>query len=123
MSFKCERCGHITNQKASLIKHLSKINTCKAKLSSINANELLLKFKPIPIVNIDISYNNIDNNLICKYCNKTYNYEYSRIRHELFCDKRNYIEETNQYKEIIKNLQIELKKYKEENDHLKKLIK
>ncbi len=117
--FKCERCGHETNQKASLIKHLNKINACEPKLSTITTKELLLKFKPIPTVNIELFENKTDSKLNCKYCNKFYNYEYSKTRHEIYCDKKNYIEETNQYKEIIKNLQLELKKYKEENDILK----
>ncbi len=102
---KCDRCGYSTNRTSNLYRHLTKKNKCKPILSDISIDDLLNKLdKP----KNDIS--EVDGNKIykCQYCYSIYYHTSSRYRHELTCNKKDYLNEikniNSKYSGIINEL-------------------
>ncbi len=71
----CIRCGYETNKKDSILKHYSKKNVCKPKLSDTPIEECKQK-----LIKGDTD------SIICDNCNKEFSTHGSMIRHSKICN-------------------------------------
>ncbi len=99
----CIRCGYETNKKDSILKHYSKKNVCKPKLSDTPIEECRQK-----LIKGDTD------SIICDNCNKEFSTHGSMIRHSKICN-------SIIAKQIIKNLIVKNRNISK-NDFLEALL-
>lgn len=104
--YNCVRCGHTTNDKGNLIKHLRRKFPCKP-LYQDEDREFL--------INLLYQQPEGDYECLCDYCDKKFKYTSSFKRHLETCKKK-----PNEKDEEIKKLKDMLNKKDEEIDILKK---
>ncbi len=77
---ECKRCGYETSQKCNLIRHLERKIPCEPKLSDISIEILIKEIK-------HKEYN--ETSYSCVYCDREFNFNQSRYRHQLICKQKN----------------------------------
>ncbi len=111
--YECSRCGYESNRLSNFKNHINRKYICKPKISDINLNEIKKKFNieieneenniinnipnlssKIPIVSSNI-YPKIEDNTVCKYCNKKFSSYKNKWRHLKTCKKKNDIDDQN----------------------------
>ena len=111
--YECPRCGYESNRLSNFKNHINRKYICKPKISDINLNEIKKKFNieieneenniinnipnlssKIPIVSSNL-YPKIEDNTVCKYCNKKFSSYKNKWRHLKTCKKKNDIDDQN----------------------------
>ena len=75
--FACERCGYSVKNVCDLKKHLKRKLLCKSKITDVD----------VAIQLAELCIKKDDKDFKCKYCDKSYNQQPSRSRHERSCIK------------------------------------
>lgn len=81
MIHKCKRCGYETKSRQALRCHLTKKKICDPLLENITQNQLLEEINKPTFTYNDITYN-------CSFCNKKFNTNSSRCRHQKTCKSK-----------------------------------
>jgi hypothetical protein len=76
---ECKRCGYETSQKSNLLRHLERKVPCEPKLSDVSTESLISELN-------HKEYNEVTYS--CVYCNREFNFNQSRHRHQLICKKK-----------------------------------
>jgi len=117
MEYKCKECNKIYSGYQSLWIHNKKFHTTGNNLLTTSNNLLTTGNNSLTTSNNSIIISNLSKKYKCKYCNKSYNIQQSRWKHEQSCiNKSSILEENNKLKEennkvkqelaLIKNNQI-----------------
>lgn len=99
--FDCKRCGTSFKQKGTLKIHLSRKFICKAVLSDIPINDLLLELPNLGKQNNEVTY-------ACTKCNRLFNHKRNMYTHRKTCDVRtttDLLEEINDLKHRLQQLE------------------
>jgi len=76
----CKRCGYETAQKSNLIRHLQKKIPCEPNITDVSLSSLIEEAT-------HKEYNDITYS--CDYCDKKFNFNQSRHRHQKICKSNN----------------------------------
>lgn len=109
MVFKCPRCGHATDIKCNMIKHINRKKLCNPILS----DKIPKKYQE------KILKGEKEDKVICEFCNKTYSRKDSLERHLKKCSKK----PDESMKKLVKELNEKLSNQDKQLDSLKELVK
>ncbi len=83
--YTCKRCGFDFDTVSNLVRHLKKINICKALFSDKDRNELISELPKYSKSKILEDGTKV---YLCKYCGKEFNLNPSKSRHEKNCNNK-----------------------------------
>ena len=85
MTYDCECCKFSTKLKSNYLRHLK----TKKHFNKINSHPKVTKKSPFSHPKVTIFSEVINENLICKYCNKQFKYKQGMYRHIKYSCKKN----------------------------------
>lgn len=141
VNYECQRCGYQTTNKSYLKRHLLRKNLCKPIMNEIDRYDLLISNgfdeeskiyeKSAKNTHLYPQKSSINEDNICRYCNKKLSSYKNKWRHEKTCKQKKEIDELSLLKEQNKILvnkdkerEKEIKEYKKQQDkEMKKMMK
>lgn len=105
MKYRCERCGYECKRRSDLLRHLSRIDPCIQKLSSISILDLKKKYHFID--HIGKQKNSASYEHECRWCQRKYKFKYNLNKHLKTCSVRKTVEQS-QKEDHVEDLLVQI---------------